>query len=98
MTKYEMHCQWGHISYGYINKMLRKGLLKGVALKDGLEAREEKECTVCALGKMKRAPIECKRILPLATEHGGHLHINIWGKASIQTIGHGLYVLTILDD
>ncbi|TFK58310.1 hypothetical protein BDN72DRAFT_753204, partial [Pluteus cervinus] len=93
-TLYELHCNLGHVSYQYLKLMVRLGLIKGIKLIDN----EETPCTSCQKGKIRRSPIHNERVSPSATSFGDHFHIDIWGPATIQTVNHHRYALTIVDD
>lgn len=92
----EVHQMYSHSNYAYIKKMIESGQLKHLKIDPARMAEEE--CLACALGKAKRAVIPKVRQTPLAVAFGDLMHMDIWGPASTQTIGHKRYTLTIVDD
>ncbi|TFK58706.1 hypothetical protein BDN72DRAFT_748762, partial [Pluteus cervinus] len=90
-----LHRRLGHVNYAYIKTMISKDQITGIKLNSD---KKEVPCDTCLKGKARRAPVESERITPLAETFGEHLHIDIWGPATVQTTGHHKYALTILDD
>ncbi|KAL5514580.1 hypothetical protein ACEPAG_1896 [Sanghuangporus baumii] len=63
-----------------------------------LDQMEEKEYVTCALTKIKCLSVPAERTSPKAEKFDDHLHMDIWGPAKTQTIGHARYALTIVDE
>ena len=47
------HCRFGHLNHDYINRLAKKQLVDGMKYSD---VSFDKECEVCALGKMHKLP------------------------------------------
>ena len=96
ISLHELHLRLGHANYQYLKHMANHGSLVGFRLDPNQQ--EEKECVTCALTKIKRTPISTQRATPRATKFGEHFHMDIWGPAKVQTLTHGRYTLTLVDD
>ncbi|GBE85560.1 hypothetical protein SCP_0800770 [Sparassis crispa] len=96
LSLFEIHKRLGHINYGYIKAMLRENRLAGIALNP--HHSDETECRTCLAAKARRAPIAAVRRSPLAEKFREHFHMDIWGPATVFTIDHCKYCLTIVDD
>ncbi|GBE88222.1 hypothetical protein SCP_1300360 [Sparassis crispa] len=96
LSLFEIHKRLGHVNYGYIKAMLHQNCLTGIALDP--HNSEKVECKTCLVAKARRAPISSARQSPLAEKFGEHVHMDIWGPATIFTIDRCKYVLMIVDD
>ena len=91
ITMYDLHCKLGHPSYDYIKKILHKIPIKITDI-------NEEQCTDCIRANIKRNIIPKERTSELSKKFGERLHIDIWGPAPTEAIGHIRYFLTIVDD
>nr|AAZ28936.1 polyprotein [Phanerochaete chrysosporium RP-78] len=96
LSLYQLHQHLGHLSYGYIKKLVASKAIQGLQLDPA--RRTEDECSVCMRAKAARAPIAAKRSSPLAATFGEHLHLDVWGPAPVRTINHCRYALVMVDD
>ncbi|OBZ68228.1 hypothetical protein A0H81_11842 [Grifola frondosa] len=96
LSLFEIHKRLGHVNYGYLKAMIQQNRLTGITLDP--RSSEEVECKTCLAAKARRAPISSVRQSPLAEKFGEHLHMDIWGPASVLTIDRCRYALTIVDD
>ncbi|GBE80058.1 hypothetical protein SCP_0212610 [Sparassis crispa] len=96
LSLFKIHKRLGHINYGYIKDMLQQNHLTGIAL-DPHNSKTVK-CKTCLIAKAHCAPIASVRRSPLTEKFGEHLHMDIWGPATVFIIDRCKYVLTIVDD
>ena len=59
---------------------------------------EEPECRTCMLAKATRYPIARIRSTPRAENFGDIFHMDVWGPASVRTVDHCVYTLTVIDE
>ena len=59
---------------------------------------EEPECWTCMLAKATRYPIARIRSTPHAENFGDIFHMDVWGPASVRTVDHCVYTLTVIDE
>jgi hypothetical protein len=90
----ELHERLGHRNYRTVLDMIRHGRITGVQLTD----HEQPECRACMLGKAERSIVLKARTSPLAKKYGDHVHLDLWGPATVQTIHHHRYIFFIVDD
>jgi Reverse transcriptase (RNA-dependent DNA polymerase)/gag-polypeptide of LTR copia-type/GAG-pre-integrase domain len=87
------HRRLAHVSTRTIRRMLSKGLV------DGLEilARkcEEGRCEDCILGKQTARPYD-DEVTP-ESEPLERLHIDLWGRARVRSLGGAYYMMVIVD-
>ena len=96
LSLYELHQQLGHISYGYLKKLIASDSLKGINVDP--ERMKEKECPSCIKAKITRSPIAKFRSSPRALRFGDLFHMDVWGPAKVHTIHQCTYTLTLVDD
>jgi hypothetical protein len=95
LTLDQLHRRLGHRNHKVILKMYTENRLPGIKL----TSRDITECRDCLLSKAARAPIAAKRMSPLAAKFGDHIHLNVWGPATVHSLlEHAHYVLIIMDD
>jgi hypothetical protein len=95
LTLDQLHRRLGHRNHKVILKMHTEGRLPGIKL----TSRDITECRDCLLSKAAHAPIAVKRTSLLAAKFGDHVHLDIWGPATIRSLlEHAHYVLIIMDD
>jgi hypothetical protein len=86
------HCRLGHINTATINALGRAGRLG----KDWKEDIEHAQCSACIQGKGTRLPSRLST--DRASNPADRISADIWGPASIPSIGGSLYFLTCYDD
>ena len=59
---------------------------------------EEPECQTCMLAKATRYPIARIHSTPCAKNFGDIFHMDVWGPASVRTVDHCVYTLTVIDE
>jgi hypothetical protein len=94
LSLYEAHRALGHISYGAVKHAIKSGQLTGIALEEG---SEEVFCEACAQAKPERKPFPDKA-KNRATKFGERIHMDLWGPASVESIGGKLYSIDFNDD
>jgi transposase InsO family protein len=95
LTLDQLHCHLGHQNHKAILKMYTDGHLPDIKL----TSRDISECRNCLLSKAAHAPIAAKWTSLLAAKFGDHIHLDIWGPATVRSIlEHAHYVLIIMDD
>ncbi|TFK61878.1 hypothetical protein BDN72DRAFT_750788, partial [Pluteus cervinus] len=95
-TYSSLHRAMGHTGLSYIKHMVANNMIEGVTISKR-DHGENSSCGTCLKAKIRRSPVEDKRVTPAATSYGEHFHIDIWGPATVQTTGHHRYALTVLD-
>ena len=63
----------------------------------GLKSVDLDFCEDCVYGKQKRASFSVVRKIPKA-EKLELMHTDVWGKASVPSLGGSLYFVTFIDD
>ena len=91
----ELHRKLGHISAGYIWKLIAKKTLGDVEV---TRLDIPLECKACLQGKATQVPIAKERSTDRAVKFGELIHMDIWGPTSVQGINKSRYTLTLLDD
>ena len=91
----DWHQRLGHLNVKSVMNMSREGRIEGLSQVTARDVNEFR-CEACIKGKGKRLPApanEIREIQPLAT-----VHIDIWGPATITSLGGSKYFLTCYDD
>ena len=88
------HCRYGHLNYGYVNKLLSKDLVEGMKYSD---TKSTKECQACALGKMHMNAFP-NQSMNRATEILQIIHSDVCGPMQVDSMGGSRYMLTFIDD
>ncbi|KAF5347853.1 hypothetical protein D9758_013838 [Tetrapyrgos nigripes] len=96
LSLYEAHCATGHQSYQYVKTLFTNNAVKGLRLDPN--RMEQIECIVCMRTKGARLAIPKLRLTPRAENFGDTMHMDVWGPASVRTINHQEYSLTLIDD
>ncbi|KAJ3924201.1 MAG: hypothetical protein NXY57DRAFT_875880, partial [Lentinula lateritia] len=96
VSLYEAHCMAGHQNYAYIKHMFKTNQVHGIKLDP--KQMEEPECRTCMLAKAARFPISKFRASPRVENFGDVFHMDVWGPASVQTLNHYIYALTVIDE
>ena len=92
---HDWHLRLGHLNVRSIMDLARDGRIDGLSQVTAKDVNEFR-CEACIMGKGKRLPApptEIRQSQPLAT-----VHIDIWGPATVQSIGGARYFLTCYDD
>ena len=94
MSLAQAHRVLGHISYGAAKHAITSGKVTGILLNDNIQ---ESFCEACAQAKPHRKPFpkvaQCR-----ATEYGERIHCDLWGPASVVSIGGYKYCIDFTDD
>ena len=93
-TMQTWHCRYGHLNYGYVNKLLSKDLVEGMKYSD---TKSTKECQACALGKMHRNAFP-NQSMNRAIEILQIIHSDVCGPMQVDSMGGSRYMLTFIDD
>ncbi|GBE78838.1 hypothetical protein SCP_0200350 [Sparassis crispa] len=96
LSLFEIHKWLGHVNYAYLKAMLHHDRIADITLDP--QRADETECRTCLVAKAHRAPIAAVRQSPLAEKFSEHLHMDVWGPASVFTIDRCKYCLTLIDD
>ena len=87
------HKRLGHLHAKAIQDMAQKGMVTGL---ENLQIEELDFCESCIMGKQHRNPIPANR--KRADEVLELVHTDVWGPASIPTLGGNRYFVTFIDD
>ncbi|KAF8830169.1 hypothetical protein HHX47_DHR2000553 [Lentinula edodes] len=96
VSLYEAHCIAGHQNYAYVKHMFKSNQVHGIKLDP--KQMEEPECRTCMLAKAARFPISKIRTSQRVEKFGDVFHMDVWGPASVQTLNHYVYALTVIDE
>lgn len=86
ISLFDLYRRLGHLSFGYLKKMLAAGSFLGINV--NVDDSQEPECAVCLKMKATRAPIAKMRSSPRAAHYGDLLHMDIWSPSPVKTM-HG---------
>src|SRR5262245_30941426 len=89
----QAHKTLGHIHYRAIIDGIRAGNISGIELTD----TEEVFCEPCAQAKPHRKPFP-QQAKNRAKEFGERIVMDLWGPASVESIGRKKYSLDFIDD
>ena len=91
------HQRFCHLNFASVCKLAQKDMVTGVDLKNAssLDTKTCK-CEACLLGKMNRLPFP--KSFSRASKPLELVHIDIWGKAPVQSIGRSGYFVGYTDD
>lgn len=83
LSKLELlHQCLGHLAYGTIKSMVRKGMILGIKLTKAELATEPPVCAACALGKTTHASFPPLEGGNRATRFLGRIHCDTWGAST----------------
>ena len=90
------HQRYGHLSYGNLDILNRKNMVKGLG---GLDSKNPptETCEGCIMGKHNRSPFP-KKSSRVATKPLELIHTDVCGPMSIESIGGSRYFITFIDD
>ena len=91
LSLYELHCHLGHIHYGAIKDAIQNGLVKGLEINPNNS--DEEFCKAWAAGK-PTTQLFPKESLTHATDFGERVHWDLWGPASVKSLGRKLLQFT----
>lgn len=95
MSVAELHRRMGHISPASAKYMVDKGIVRGIKLSDSVTSFD---CAPCVQAKITRVPIPREREDKRTKSEGDIIHSDIWGPASVTSIGGNCYFATYTDD
>src|SRR3984957_18516231 len=93
LTLTEAHRVLGHISHGAVKAAVRDELITGIELD---ETEPAAFCDACAQAKPHRKPFP-KVASSHASELGGRVVGDLWGPASVESLGGKRYSFSLLD-
>jgi len=94
MTIMEAHRKLGHISCQAVKHMIKSGMVTGLEV--DLTSKEE-FCELCAKAKAAQKPFP-KESHTRATRFCKHVHWDLWGPASVRSLGGKSYAACRTDD
>lgn len=95
LSLYDLHCRLGHIYYGVVKDAICHGLIEGLQI-DPNDA-DEKFCEACTAGKPSKQLFP-KESLMCTNDFGERVHWDLWGPASVKSLGGKSYVAIRKDD
>jgi hypothetical protein len=75
--------------------MIKTEMITGVSLKAN---STPSPCRPCIIAKAKHLPINKIRSKPISKSFGDLIYSDVWGLATMQTIGHAQYFVLFIDD
>jgi hypothetical protein len=93
-TLRQWHCRYGHLNFGYINKLAQGNLVTGMKYTKG---ETNQECEACTRAKMHRIPVP-KQSSNRMTQPLELIHSDVCGPMNTDSIGGSKYILTFTDD
>src|ERR1700722_7392998 len=90
----QAHRILGHVSYGSVKHAISSGKVTGIQINDDTA---ESFCEACAQAKPHRKPFP-KAAQHRAMEYGERIHSDLWGPASVTSIGGHRYSIDFTDD
>ncbi|EPS99687.1 hypothetical protein FOMPIDRAFT_1123963 [Fomitopsis schrenkii] len=94
MTLYELHQSLAHLNYQYLEQMAKNHSFDGIVMTDFSKPK----CTSCLQAKARHTPIALLHQSPLADRFGNHVHMDVWGPASVMTIDRCIYYLMLINN
>ena len=94
MSISEAHRKLGHISHTAIKHAITSGRIARIHL--DVDSKPE-FCEPCAKAKSARQPFP-KKSDTRATQYGECIHWDLWGPASMRSLGGNLYCAACIDD
>lgn len=91
----ELHRHMGHIAPASIRKLVKGGLVIGLALDPN--SREE-HCEACIFARATRKPVPKVRVSPQAKQFGDEIHTDIGGPTRVATRSGRRFYITFTDD
>ena len=88
----QWHCRYGHLNFGYINK-LAGNLVTGMKFMKG---KIDQECEACTKAKMHHIPVP-KQSSNKTTQPLELIHSVVCGPMNTDSIGGSKYILTFTD-
>lgn len=87
------HERLGHVNKRAVQELIKKGLVNGASL----SSEKDFFCEMCHLGKAHRLPFK-KMSAKVPTKPGEHIHTDVCGPMSVESLGGKKYFLTFKDD
>ena len=93
-TLFELHRRMGHTHSAALKKMVDNEIVDGISLTN----TDVPFCETCVKAKQTTKPFPQERSSPPMTAYGQRVHSDVWGKASVKSLGGNEYFVTFLDD
>ncbi len=90
----QWHCRFGHLNFGYVNKLAQGNMVEGMNYSTGTV---NQECEACAQAKMHKIPFP-KQSTKKTSRPLELIHSDLCGPMNVESIGGSKYVLTFTDD
>ncbi len=90
----QLHCRFGHLNFGYVNKLAQGNMVEGMNYSTGTV---NQECEACAQAKMHKIPFP-KQSTKKTSRPLELIHSDLCGPMNVESIGGSKYVLTFTDD
>lgn len=84
------HDRLGHLAMGSIRELVKKQVISAD------DAQEPDPCQDCIRGKAKKQPYPTGK--HISSSPLDYVHSDLWGPASVSTIGGGRYYMSLIDD
>ena len=91
---FEAHRLLGHINYAAVKHSISTGKVRGIELDSTSDAVF---CEACAQAKPHRLPFP-EKATNRAKAYGERIHANVWGPASLASLGGSRYTINFVDD
>ena len=91
------YCCMGHISFETAKTLVKNKLVTRVQLKY-TPSSQKLFCESCVYAKAIRKSVPKAREGERASELGGEVHSDLWGKSPVESKGGKLYYVTFIDD
>ena len=90
----EAHRALGHIHHAAVKHAVNTGKIQGIEI---IDTSDPTFCDACAQAKPHRQPFPDKA-KNQAEKFGERIHADIWGPASVRSLGGNTYTLDFVDD
>ena len=90
----QWHCRFGHLNFGYVNKLAQGNMVEGMNYSTGTV---NQECEACAQAKMHKIPFP-KQSTKKTSRPLELIHSDLCGPMNVESIGGSKYALTFTDD
>ena len=91
------HLCMGHISFQNARSLVKNKYITGVRL-EYTPSTQKLFCESCVYAKAARKSVPNIREGKRASEFGGEVHSDLWGKSPVESKGGKLYYVTFIDD
>ena len=97
LTLDRFHRCMGHISFQNAKSLVKNKYITGVRL-EYTPSNQKLFCESCVYAKATRKSVPSVREGERASEFGGEVHSDLWGKSPVESKGGKLYYVTFIDD